>query len=455
MKRFFIMLICMLMSAALMLTACGKEPDPTPQTPPVPPPEPPPPPPIEVVTDTWDGSVDTSWYTQGVTEFELTTSAQLAGLAALVNEGNSFYDVTVTLTSNLVLSQGIWTPIGTATRSGNAIVGNSFDGTFIGNGLSVSGMVLADAQSSDAIGLFGAVTGRVMGINVKATTVTTASKNVGLIAGLLKGGSIENCSSDEHCSVTAPDGVGGLIGRVLLDGNVSGCTNRATVCANEAGNGTCGGIISKAYYSAEGYSINVSECSNSGEISGTYAAAGIIGFSSAYVTACVNEGEIYGRIAGGIAGEQIRCGIIESCTNFADITIENGVTAGGIVGFLRYHNSDADYQKTECISIINNFNHGNIIAVGSLGGGGIVGTIYNQAIVTGNTNTCAVITAGTFAAGIAAILQISNDNKIIEEENIVVTENRYSLDTEITASCVDEVAYKNDPKFEVYDNESI
>ena len=38
----------------------------------------------------WDGSVDTSWYNDEDTEFVLTTSAQLAGFAKLVNEGNTF-----------------------------------------------------------------------------------------------------------------------------------------------------------------------------------------------------------------------------------------------------------------------------------------------------------------------------------------------------------------------------
>ena len=33
----------------------------------------------------WDGSVDTSWYSKDATSFEVSTPAQLAGLAAIVN----------------------------------------------------------------------------------------------------------------------------------------------------------------------------------------------------------------------------------------------------------------------------------------------------------------------------------------------------------------------------------
>lgn len=40
-------------------------------------------------TTRWDGAVDLSWYNGTDTEFTLTTPAQLAGLAALVNSNTA------------------------------------------------------------------------------------------------------------------------------------------------------------------------------------------------------------------------------------------------------------------------------------------------------------------------------------------------------------------------------
>ena len=42
------------------------------------------------VPDEWDGTADTSWYNDTDTEFVITTAEQLAGLAELVDNGNTF-----------------------------------------------------------------------------------------------------------------------------------------------------------------------------------------------------------------------------------------------------------------------------------------------------------------------------------------------------------------------------
>ena len=47
--------------------------------------------------DTWDGTSDTSWYNDTDTEFTLTTAEQLAGLAELVDGGNTFEGKTIKL----------------------------------------------------------------------------------------------------------------------------------------------------------------------------------------------------------------------------------------------------------------------------------------------------------------------------------------------------------------------
>ena len=47
--------------------------------------------------DIWNGSADVSWYSEDAQAFNLTTPEQLAGLAKLVNSGNSFEGKIITL----------------------------------------------------------------------------------------------------------------------------------------------------------------------------------------------------------------------------------------------------------------------------------------------------------------------------------------------------------------------
>lgn len=67
--------------------------------------------------DNWDGTADTSWYTDHKTdtEYHFTTAEQLAGLAQLVNDKTasvSFEGKTIYLDNDLDLSGSQWTPIG-------------------------------------------------------------------------------------------------------------------------------------------------------------------------------------------------------------------------------------------------------------------------------------------------------------------------------------------------------
>jgi len=62
--------------------------------------------------DVWDGTVDTSWYNETSTDFTLTTPQQLAGLAQLVNAGNTFSGKTIKLGNNIDLNNISWSCIG-------------------------------------------------------------------------------------------------------------------------------------------------------------------------------------------------------------------------------------------------------------------------------------------------------------------------------------------------------
>ena len=88
----------------------------------------------EELGEHWDGTVDTTWYNDTDTEFVLTTAEQLAGLAELVDGGNTFEGKTIKLGIDMCFGCGqegcstekSFNPIG---HSSN---GKSFNGTFDG-----------------------------------------------------------------------------------------------------------------------------------------------------------------------------------------------------------------------------------------------------------------------------------------------------------------------------------
>ena len=71
-------------------------------------------------TTSWADYADTSWYNETDTEFTLTTAAQLAGLAKLVNAekdtytgtGINFAGKTIKIGNDIDLSEHAWVPIG-------------------------------------------------------------------------------------------------------------------------------------------------------------------------------------------------------------------------------------------------------------------------------------------------------------------------------------------------------
>lgn len=91
--------------------------------------------------DTWDGTADTSWYTDHKTdtEYHITTAEQLAGLAKLVNTENasvSFDGKTIYLDNDLDLAGYEWISIGSevGTNKKNIPWYYRFNGTFDGRG---------------------------------------------------------------------------------------------------------------------------------------------------------------------------------------------------------------------------------------------------------------------------------------------------------------------------------
>lgn len=179
-------------------------------------------------TDVWDGTDDTSWYenNKDATEFSIGTAAELAGLAALVNgtakdaDNNSidavnFSRKTIKLTADIDLGNQAWTPIGNGDNS------FAFFGTFDGDGYTISGLNVPDAN---APGLFGCIFGTVQNLIVKGSVTVGDEADNGdywEAGGVVcdNNGTVQNCgfygSVNDEIGIDAGGVAGGGYGKVL------------------------------------------------------------------------------------------------------------------------------------------------------------------------------------------------------------------------------------------------
>lgn len=189
----------------------------------------------------WAKTADTSWYNDNDTSFTLSSGEQLAGLAALVNDGNDFSQKTIQLGQDIDLDNREWTPIGKSDKV--------FKGSFVGDGHTISNLKITSA--SDNTGLFGSVSaGEIKNLSIKKTDIK-ACENVGALAGSVDGNTtIKNCSVTEG-SIQGNADVGGLVGSagagtILI--KCSASNNTISAVNSEASQSTpyAGGIVGNA-----------------------------------------------------------------------------------------------------------------------------------------------------------------------------------------------------------------
>lgn len=296
---------------------------------------------------TWNGTDKTPVTpTDGV--YEISTAAELAWFADQVNAGNTAYHAR--LTANIYVNYGqtsnTWTPIGDYSHM--------YTGTFDGNGKSVYGLTAALFGYTGKGALVKNVT--VYGSNHAADDKDTAPK--GGISNQAYG-SFEGCVS--HMTISAKwSVVGGIVGRLYAAGHITDCANYGAISSNWTGAdqnsptyvaevggiaGSSSGPITRSFNAGavtvaqKGYggvggiagvlkSAAISDCYNTGTITGPSRTAGIVSIAndtaSAIVKNCYNTGKIVsvststnpacGTIAGTIAnsnGDQI--GSVENC----------------------------------------------------------------------------------------------------------------------------------------------
>lgn len=259
------------------------------------------------VSAVWDGTFDVSWYNTTDTAFTVTTPAQLAGLASIVNgtaqaaDGtaiarDTFAGKTVRLGADVTLNAMAatgpngtmrnWTPIGTInTDQGTSSTTEVyFDGTFDGQGHAVRNIYI-DGNVS-AAGNFGGYQGFFGALGAQAQVM-----NLGIDGGYLYGRVVGGVAAVSH------------VANATEVPHIIGCYNTATVAGNGSSTRGTGGIFggenrsgSHEQTSTSGYraAAYIANCYNAGTVNGPSGgpAGGIAGVGSIKMYACYNVGQV-------------------------------------------------------------------------------------------------------------------------------------------------------------------
>ena len=352
--------------------------------------------------------------------------------------GNTFAGKTVSLAADITLTAE-WTPVGVS-------VANSFKGTFDGKDHKITGL---NVSGSEYVGLIGVLDGG----TVKNVQFASVDVSGGTDAGSAVGRIVNNGTVDHvkvlSGTVKGTKRVGGVVGSIKACGTVKNCENAAKV---EASTYNVGGIVGAAYYTETGKEMYITDCRNTADItSAGVGAGGIVGLSCANVSGNTNTGAVKGQEVGGIVGEQKTYGSVTGNTNSGAVTNTGtgNYGTGGIIGWLRYHGTDenAAYPQSAIITVSGNGNSGTI--TGANDAGGIVGVVYNSAVITDNSNTAATLSGTTFAAGIVGNYQITETPAAVEpaKNKLTFTGNTSTTTLDnITANNKDLLIYDNRQK---------
>lgn len=227
----------------------------------------------------WDGTSNVSWYNDTDTEFHLTTAEQLAGLAEIVNGGNTMAGKTIYLDADLDLAGHEWRSIGIGDNH-SLFFGGTFDGQnhYITN--------LTSKSSADRQGLFGVLSDGALVQNLNILNADIYSANDHLVEGILadwaNGSTVLNCYTSGRVESAAGDKMlGGLVGQCTWSSKIIGCGSDAVVVSTYCEGEDCdtvGGLIGQ-WENSNGDSL-ISDCWFGGSVSCGYidsAVGGILG----------------------------------------------------------------------------------------------------------------------------------------------------------------------------------
>ena len=218
---------------------------------------------LSASVDKWDGTADTSWYNDTDTVFFLSSAEQLAGLAVLIDGGNTFENKTIALDSDVDLyaedenGEPIsFEPIGSYRND------TSFKGTFDGQGHTIAGLnqntwALDNGYyyTDCGLGFFGAVEeGTVKNVTFDGAIISGESALCGVVAAVAHNATFENITVKNANCADYQYYAGGVVGWASGECNFVNCNIDATTnIAAQWGDfdNSIGGVIGGASGSAE------------------------------------------------------------------------------------------------------------------------------------------------------------------------------------------------------------
>lgn len=227
----------------------------------------------------WDGTSDVSWYNYTDTEFHLTTAEQLAGLAEIVNGGNTMAGRKIYLDADLDLAGHEWRSIGIGSNH-SLFFGGTFDGQnhYITN--------LTSKSSADRQGLFGVLSDGALVQNLNVLNADIYSANDHLVEGILadwaNGSTVLNCYTSGRVESAAGNKMlGGLVGQCTWSSQIIGCGSDAVVVSTSSTEDcdTVGGLVGQ-WENSSADSL-ISDCWFNGSVSCGYADSAVGGILGA------------------------------------------------------------------------------------------------------------------------------------------------------------------------------
>lgn len=336
--------------------------------------------------------------------YRIVNAAQLAAFAAAVDGGNTYAGEYVALGANIDLS-GIdsWNPIGDEAKDS----ANIFQGTFDGQGYSISGLTIsANVTSGEGnYGLFSTLGNQaaVKSLNVVGAQVSVTGSDA---ADRIRAGVIAGCTG--KAAVSGHANIGARIDRCSATGSASAIStnDKMPYAGGIAGMGDIGTAITNCWTDVDVSGVTDTNNVYAGALYGMdnrvttvncYTLGNVTGFST-------NPSKVYlGGLAGQGGGIHLNCysaGDVVSRQVTGDVGILNGRSAGISVQYNSYFNTDAILKQGDTV-----------IAPAKA-----VGTITTNAVETNVIGkTAAELKSEAFAAQLNSNITASSLNAAIDE----------------------------------------
>ena len=294
--------------------------------------------------------------------YEIGNAGQLYWFAALVNGGDT--PANAVLTDDITVNENVL----------NA------DGTLNGDGSNFRTWTPIDSESTLYIGAFDGQSFTISGLYFAVSN----AEHVGLFGCIGEASEVKNVGIVDSY-LHGEEDVGGVVGKTY--GTVTNCYNTGAV----SGITTIGGVVGVNFGT-------VSNCYNTGTVSSVYQSSGggevggVVGKNDGVVTNCYNTGTVSDaddfRIdLGGVVGKNL--GVVTNCYNSG--TVSGRTTVGGVVGE-NERGTVTNCHNTGTVSGNQNQEYSQYV-------GGVVGRAYDSTVTTDCYNT-GIVSGGGEVGGV-------------------------------------------------------